>query len=92
MNNTMVGIDSAKEAIQVCTYTNKKVRSNIEMTHHEFLKWLFSNKPTRIIFEACGMSNYWKQIAFEALANKTVRTAFAILTECTEYKAELLPV
>ncbi len=66
MNNTMVGVDLAKEVIQVCTYTNKKVRSNLEMTHHEFLEWLFSSKPTRIIFEACGMSNYWKQKALEA--------------------------
>lgn len=66
MNNTMVGADLAKEVIQVCTYTNKKVHSNIEMTHHEFLEWLFSSKPTRIVFEACGMSNYWKQKAVEA--------------------------
>lgn len=66
MNNTMVGVDLAKEVIQVCTYTNKKVRSNVEMTHHEFLQWLFSSKPTRIIFEACGMSNYWKQKTIEA--------------------------
>jgi transposase len=66
MHNTMVGVDLAKEVIQVCTYTNKKVRSNVEMTHHEFLEWLFSSKPTRIIFEACGMSNYWKQKALGA--------------------------
>jgi transposase len=62
----MVGVDLAKEVIQVCTYTNKKVRSNVEMTYHEFMEWLFSSKPTRIIFEACGMSNYWKQKAVEA--------------------------
>jgi transposase len=36
------------------------------MIHNEFLEWLFSSKPTRIIFEACGMSNYWKQKAVEA--------------------------
>ena len=66
MKNTMVGVDLAKEVIQVCTYTNKKVRSNVEMTHHEFLEWLFISKPTFIVFEACGMSNYWKQKAIEA--------------------------
>lgn len=66
MNNTMVGVDLAKEVIQVCTYTNKKVRSNVEMTHHEFLEWLFNTKTTSIVFEACGMSNYWKQKAVEA--------------------------
>ena len=65
MNNTMVGVDLAKEVIQICTYTNNKVRSNEEMTHHEFLEWLFNSKPSRIIFEACGMSNYWKQKSIE---------------------------
>tara|TARA_Y100000310_G_C20702291_1_gene831014 strand:+ start:10623 stop:10781 length:159 start_codon:yes stop_codon:yes gene_type:complete len=40
----MVGADLAKEVIQVCTYTNKKVHSNVEMKHHEFLEWLFSSK------------------------------------------------
>lgn len=66
MKNTIVGVDLAKEVIQVCIYTNKKVRSNVEMTHHEFLIWLFKAKPTFIVFEACGTSNYWKQKAIEA--------------------------
>ncbi len=66
MKNTIVGVDLAKEVIQVCIYTNKKVRSNVEMTHHEFLLWLFKAKPTFIVFEACGTSNYWKQKAIEA--------------------------
>ena len=66
MKNTMVGVDLAKGVIQVCTYTNKKVRSNVEMTHHEFLQWLLRSKPIFIVFEACGMSNYWKQKAVEA--------------------------
>ncbi len=62
----MVGVDLAKEVIQVCTYTGQKVRSNEEMTHHEFLIWLFTIKPVTIVFEACGTSNYWKQKAIEA--------------------------
>ena len=66
MMSTMVSVDLAKEVILVCTYTNKKVRSNVELTHHEFLEWLFSIKPMFIVFEACGMSNYWKQKAAEA--------------------------
>lgn len=66
MKNTIAGIDLAKEVIQVCICTNNKVHSNIEMTHHEFLLWLFKTKPMTIIFEACGTSNYWKQRAIEA--------------------------
>jgi transposase len=66
MNGTVVGVDLAKEVIQVCIYTNKKVHSNSEMTHSEFLTWLFEIKPTTIVFEACGTSNYWKQKATEA--------------------------
>jgi transposase len=66
MKNTTIGVDLAKEVIQVCIYTNKKVHSNQEMTHHEFQLWLFSTKPTTIVFEACGSSNYWKQKATEA--------------------------
>ena len=66
MKNTVAGVDLAKEVIQVCLCTNNKVHSNIEMTHHEFLTWLFKSKPMSIIFEACGTSNYWKQRAIEA--------------------------
>ena len=66
MNNTMVGVDLAKEVIQVCIYTNQSVHSNKEMTHDDFLLWLFTTKPATIIFEACGKSNYWKQKAIEA--------------------------
>ena len=59
-------VDLAKEVIQVCIYTNKKVQSNKEMTHNEFLHWLFTTTQAIIIFEACGTSNYWKQKAIEA--------------------------
>jgi hypothetical protein len=62
----LVGVDLAKEVIQVCTYTKIKVRSNVEMKHHEFLEWLFSSRPTFVVFQACGMPNYWKQKAVEA--------------------------
>ncbi|MCK5478561.1 MAG: IS110 family transposase [Methylococcales bacterium] len=66
MNSTMIGVDLAKDVIQVCIYTNKRVHSNKEMTHNEFLLWLFNTKPNLIVFEACGTSNYWKQRAIEA--------------------------
>lgn len=66
MYRTRVGVDLAKEVIQVCIYRNKKVQSNIEMTPTEFLCWLINNKPATIIFEACSTSNYWKQKATDA--------------------------
>jgi len=66
MKNTKIGVDLAKEVIQVCIYTNNSVHSNKEMTHNDFLLWLFNTKPTTIIFEACGTSNFWKQKAIEA--------------------------
>jgi transposase len=66
MYRTKVGVDLAKEVIQVCIYRNKKVQSNIEMTPSEFLCWLVNAKPVTIIFEACGTSNYWKQKATDA--------------------------
>jgi len=66
MYRTRVGVDLAKEVIQVCIYRNKKVQSNIEMTPSEFLCWLVNAKPVTIIFEACGTSNYWRQKAIEA--------------------------
>jgi transposase len=63
MNNTRVGVDLAKDVIQVCIYTNNKMLSNTEMTPSEFSLWLINAKTATIIFEACGTSNYWKQVA-----------------------------
>ena len=63
MKNTIVGVDLAKDVIQVCVFTNKKVRSNTEMTPSEFIEFLASSKALTIVFEACGTSNYWKQKA-----------------------------
>ncbi|MBT6515929.1 MAG: IS110 family transposase [Crocinitomicaceae bacterium] len=63
MKNTIVGVDLAKDVIQVCIYTNKKVRSNIEMTPPEFIEFLANYTSLTIVFEACGTSNYWKQKA-----------------------------
>jgi len=65
MNNTTVGVDLAKDVIQVCVYSNQKVRSNTEMTPSDFIEWLAKTKPVRIVFEACGTSNFWKQKSAE---------------------------
>ncbi len=66
MKNTIVGVDLAKDVIQVCVYTGDKVQSNTEMKHHEFEEWLFTSSETTVVFEACGTSNYWKQKAVQA--------------------------
>jgi len=66
MHNTRVGVDLAKNVIQVCVFKRNKVQSNIEMTPGEFHCWLNTNKPATIIFEACSTSNYWKQKALQA--------------------------
>jgi|GEM_PF-1982057 len=63
MNNTIVGVDLAKEVIQVCIYTNKKLRSTKEMTISEFLTFLANVKPAIVVFEACSTSHYWTQKA-----------------------------
>lgn len=63
MKNAIVGVDLAKNVIQVCVYSNQKVRSNKEMTTNEFTEWLANSTPVVIVFEACGTSNYWKQKA-----------------------------
>ena len=60
---TTVGVDLAKDVIQVCVFSNNKVRSNTEMTPSEFTQWMICQKPSVIVFEACGSSNYWKQKA-----------------------------
>ncbi len=64
-NNTIVGVDLAKEVIQVCIVKQNKVRSNVEMTPEQFTSWLVSNHRAIVVFEACGMSNYWKQLALK---------------------------
>ena len=63
MNNTTVGVDLAKNVIQLCTFSKGKIVSNIEITTSEFELWLVNTTPRRVVFEACGTSNYWKQRA-----------------------------
>ena len=62
-NITTVGVDLAKEVIQVCVVTRGKVISNTEMTPQEFRCFLAKTKSCIIVFEACATSNYWKQIS-----------------------------
>ena len=60
-HTTTVGVDLAKDVIQAYVFSNNKVRSNTEITPSEFTQWVICQKPSVIVFEACGSSNYWKQ-------------------------------
>jgi len=66
MYRTKVGVDLAKNIIQVCTLHGKKVTSNVEMSTDEFSLWLAQSKPVTVAFEACSTSNYWYQQAIKA--------------------------
>jgi len=63
MKHTIVGVDLAKDVIQICVVKRNKVISNEEISADEFTAWLAIQKPATLVFEACGTSNYWKQIA-----------------------------
>jgi transposase len=63
MKNTIIGVDLALKAIQVCVYANNKVQSNTEMTPKQFSAYLSTFLPSTVVFEACGGSNYWSQLA-----------------------------
>ena len=66
MYRTKVGVDLAKNIIQVCTLHGKKVTSNVEMSTDEFSLWLAQSKPVTVAFEACSTSNYWYQQAIKS--------------------------
>lgn len=63
MHSTIIGVDLAKEVIQICVVKHRKMLSNTEMTPDEFSVWLATQRPAMVVFEACGTSNYWKQKA-----------------------------
>ncbi len=71
MKNTTVGVYLATDIIQVCVFYQNKITSNTEMSANEFTLWLVKAKPFRIVFEACGTSNHWKQKAI-ALGHKAL--------------------
>lgn len=60
---TIIGVDLAKDVIQVCITHKNHVISNKELTYIQFSDWLATTEPSTIVFEACGTSNYWKQQA-----------------------------
>ncbi len=65
MHSTIIGVDLAKDVIQVCIVKDTKVLSNKEMIPKEFINWLANYPKAMVVFEACALSNYWKQKALE---------------------------
>ncbi|WP_027854677.1 IS110 family transposase [Marinobacterium litorale] len=63
MHTTTIGVDLAKEVIQVCVVQHGKMLSNTEMMPGAFAAWLSTQRPAMVVFEACSTSNYWKQKA-----------------------------
>ena len=53
MYHTKVGVDLAKEVIQVCELKGNRVVSNTDMSRSDFLEYLASRTQSTIVFEAC---------------------------------------
>lgn len=63
MNTTIIGVDLATKAIQVCVYARSKVQSNKELTPQQFSEFLRQQSPSIVVFESCSGSNYWSQVS-----------------------------
>lgn len=57
--STTLGIDLAKNIIQVSEVKHNKVKSNRNSTPDKFRQFLTNKKPSKIVFEACGSAHYW---------------------------------
>ena len=57
--STTLGIDLAKNIIQVSEVKHNKVKSNRNSTPDKFRPFLTNKKPSKIVFEACGSAHYW---------------------------------
>ncbi|MGY5452554.1 hypothetical protein ACVFI8_16655 [Agarivorans sp. MS3-6] len=51
LHSTVIGVDLAKNAIQVCVVARQQVLSNKEMTPSQFATWLVKTKPSTVVFE-----------------------------------------
>lgn len=61
--STTVGVDLAKDVIQVCQVIEGAVIFNNAMSPQQFSSWLGQQAPSRVVFESCSTSNYWHQYA-----------------------------
>jgi len=58
-----LGVDLAKNVIQVSELKNNRVTKNRQLSPNKFKELLATQRPCRIIFEACGGSHYWARQA-----------------------------
>lgn len=65
MKHSIIGVDLAKEVIQICEVRGGKVISNKEIPARGFASWLATSRKAIIVFESCVTSNYWKQEAIK---------------------------
>jgi len=65
-NNTVIGIDLAKNVFQVATLDKEKVISNKRFNRTNLKEFLHNSKPTTIYMEACYSSHYWARFAQQA--------------------------
>ena len=62
--STTVGVDLAKNVIQVSVVTDRgKELLNRALTRRKFAEFLCKQKPSLVAFEACATSHYWARTA-----------------------------
>ena len=97
--STTIGVDLAKNVIQVSVVSGRgKELVNRSLTRTKFAEFLGKQKPSLVAFESCASAHYWARAAVRvghevriiptkavALANKNARTAWALVTQGTEY-------
>ena len=63
-NSNTVGVDLAKNVIQVSVVTpSNKELSNKEFTRTKFAEFLAKQKPGLVAFEACATAHHWARLA-----------------------------
>ncbi len=58
MKKMIVGVDLAKNIIQVCVVKEAEIVSNDGISSEQFASWLALAKPAVIVIESCATSNY----------------------------------
>lgn len=60
MEDTMIGVDLAKRVIQVHGASMAgHVKFRKKLTREQFRRFMASQPPCMVVFEACGSANYW---------------------------------